>query len=162
MSWRLVAVSSITRMRAAMPRLLLQGWEYEGVRTAWPVTVHAPCSLVPQQDIALEILPDDGVCGGRLEDIRHELHTLLGFADDGTIEELGFPGPVAVKERGGHNSPFCMRWLSHISSGGRRLSVGRRGSKGHAWLLIERRRHSPESFLSATRHDTIRVVKVNL
>src|SRR6266436_6499144 len=98
MSWRLVALSSITRMRAAMPGLLLQGGEHEGERPALPVTVQPPCSLVPQQDLALEIFPNDGVFRGRLENVRHALQALLGCADDGTIEERGFPGRVAVKE----------------------------------------------------------------
>src|SRR5258708_6253009 len=53
------------------------------------IAVKTARAFVPQQDFSVEILADDGILGGGLEDIADEVERLLRGAHDCAVEKFG-------------------------------------------------------------------------
>src|SRR6185312_5581568 len=75
---------------------ILRSMQHLGVHLAHNffrlVAVHAAGTLVPQQNLPVKVLADDGIFCGRLEDIADEFDRLLRGGEDGTIEESRLHG----------------------------------------------------------------------
>src|SRR5687768_17464083 len=73
----------------------------------WLVAIHSPCTFVPQQNLAIKVLADDGILGRRFENIDNEVPRLMGAADKGAITKK------AIHD----NPPLLSFWTHHCYKG---------------------------------------------
>src|SRR5437867_11208522 len=52
------------------------------------VTVKTPRAFIPEPDFPVEVLADDGIRGGGLENVADEVKRLLGVRYEGVVKEI--------------------------------------------------------------------------